>query len=116
MGWNRTSRHSRGYGSAWDKLRQSILERDKYLCQQCLRDGVLTGLVIGNRKHPRGATVDHITPKAEGGTDDPSNLEALCRLCHERKTNGSRRIGCDEDGWPIDPQHHWNERDGRGEV
>ena len=30
--------------------------------------------------------VDHITPKAQGGTDDESNLEAICREHHTRKT------------------------------
>jgi 5-methylcytosine-specific restriction endonuclease McrA len=30
--------------------------------------------------------VDHIITKARGGTDDPSNLQALCRECHSRKT------------------------------
>jgi 5-methylcytosine-specific restriction protein A len=49
--------------------------------------------------------VDHITPKAKGGTDDLHNLQAICRACHLDKTlrdNGrrvKRRIGVD--GWPI---------------
>jgi hypothetical protein len=29
--------------------------------------------------------VDHIITKARGGTDDPSNLQALCREGHSRK-------------------------------
>ncbi|WP_340618711.1 HNH endonuclease, partial [Xenorhabdus entomophaga] len=33
------NRHARGYGSKWDKLRERILRRDKYLCQECLRSG-----------------------------------------------------------------------------
>jgi 5-methylcytosine-specific restriction endonuclease McrA len=35
----------------------------------------------------RATTVDHITPRAEGGTDDPSNLRALCRP-HHAKVSG----------------------------
>ncbi|WP_272575920.1 HNH endonuclease, partial [Providencia sp. PROV273] len=31
-------------------------------------------------------TVDHIKPKAHGGTDDDSNLQSLCWPCHKRKT------------------------------
>ncbi|HBT3581894.1 TPA: HNH endonuclease [Klebsiella pneumoniae] len=31
-------------------------------------------------------TVDHITAKANGGTDDLSNLESLCNPCHRAKT------------------------------
>jgi 5-methylcytosine-specific restriction protein A len=33
-----------------------------------------------------GAIVDHIKPKAEGGTDDLENLQAICRPCHVKKT------------------------------
>ena len=29
---------------------------------------------------------DHILPRAEGGSDDPSNLQWLCRNCHGLKT------------------------------
>nr|WP_246171148.1 HNH endonuclease signature motif containing protein [Pandoraea eparura] len=57
--------------------------RDKYLCQQCWRDGVLTP--VGDK--PYSAWVDHIKPKAEGGTDDDDNLETLCRSCERAKTN-----------------------------
>lgn len=30
--------------------------------------------------------VDHIVPKAEGGNDDPENLQAICKRCHKLKT------------------------------
>ncbi len=73
--WNHggASRHKRGYGAAWDKLRKRILERDKYLCQPCLIE----------RGRPTPATqVDHKQPKAHGGTDDPENLRSICRPCH----------------------------------
>ena len=90
------SRHERGYGTAWDKLRETILERDKHLCQPCIRKG----------NGPRVARqVDHIKPKAKGGTDAPDNLQAICGPCHRDKTacdNGRRpkpMIG--GDGWPM---------------
>ncbi|EGT4238744.1 HNH endonuclease [Cronobacter sakazakii] len=71
------SRHQRGYGSKWDIIRVRILKRDRYICQECLRNG-----------RPRPAeTVDHIIPKAHGGTDNDSNLQALCWPCHKRKTS-----------------------------
>ena len=90
-GWEQTqrgSRHERGYGAEWERLRVRILMRDQYLCQPCMRAGRLTALVVGDRMHPRGAQVDHIVPKANDGTDDPDNLEAICRTCHEAKTAG----------------------------
>lgn len=70
------SRHERGYGHAWDKLRLTILARDHHLCQPCLTEGRLTP----------ARTVDHITPKAQGGTDEPENLRAICDACHADKT------------------------------
>jgi hypothetical protein len=36
----------------------------------------VTGKVCGNRHQLQ---IDHIVPKAHGGSDDPSNLRALCR-------------------------------------
>ena len=96
------NRHARGYGHKWNQLRLTILERDKYLCIACERIGKVT---IAN-------TVDHIKPKAQGGADDASNLQALCRPCHKAKTareaSGSAMPGCDVDGLPADRAHHWN--------
>ena len=95
MPWPTTSRHSRGYGTKWDKTRKRILERDKYLCQPCLAKG---------RVHPANH-VDHRIPKAKGGTDDDGNLWAINEDCHKDKTtleNGGRvkaEIGAD--GWPV---------------
>jgi diadenosine tetraphosphate (Ap4A) HIT family hydrolase len=31
--------------------------------------------------------VDHIVPRTKGGTNDPSNLQALCRTCNSQKLN-----------------------------
>ena len=95
MAWSKQSRHARGYGNAWDKLRKVALRRDKHLCQDC-RD---KGRVVP------ATQVDHVTPKAKGGTDDLDNLRSLCRDCHDAKTaldNGKRprpEIGLD--GWPV---------------
>jgi 5-methylcytosine-specific restriction protein A len=95
MPWSRTSRHARGYGTEWNKLRLRILERDKYLCQSCLRTGRVTAANI----------VDHIKPKAQGGTDDEENLEAICRPCHDDKTvrdsGGRPKQAIGADGWPV---------------
>jgi 5-methylcytosine-specific restriction protein A len=79
----RGSRHARGYGAAWERLRKAILARDDGLCQPCKRQGRVTVA-----RH-----VDHITPKARGGTDDPKNLEAICVECHRTKTAREGRGG-----------------------
>ena len=112
-GWkHERSSHQRGYGTQWKKLRQQILDRDGHLCQQCAREGRLTGLVSGNPRHPRSANVDHIKRKEDGGTDEPENLEALCRTCHDAKTASERGgdyapKGCDVNGRPLSPGDHW---------
>lgn len=95
MAWPTTSRHERGYGTDWDKRRARILNRDKRLCLECKRQGRVN---TGNH-------VDHIKPKAQGGTDADENLQTLCRPHHDEKTarDAGRRtrptIGAD--GWPV---------------
>lgn len=70
----------RGYGAAWRKLRMMVL-REHPFCQS----GVVCDPDNTGRKAP-STTVDHIKPKALGGTDDDSNLQALCDACHAWKT------------------------------
>lgn len=82
----RGSRHERGYGAAWDRIRERILKRDCGICQ-CEECKALNRL--------RSATqVDHRVNKAEwkrvhgslAGVDDDSNLRAINVECHKRKT------------------------------
>ena len=100
-GWaHDKSTTERGYGWSWQKRRLQILKRDKGLCQPCRSKGRVT---------PADA-VDHITAKAQGGTDDAENLQAICEGCHADKTAAEsaegqgrrykprRTIGVD--GWP----------------
>lgn len=54
----------------WKKTRLQILERDNYTCGYC-----------GNE----ATSVDHILPRALGGTHDPGNLIACCTPCNSRK-------------------------------
>lgn len=81
-GWQerKGSASQRGYGGQWQKLRKVILERDNYLCQACLDNGTLR----------EGSHVDHMKPKAQGGTDAPDNLQTLCVECHRHKTSTER--------------------------
>ena len=72
----RGSRQAKGYGADWEKARKRVLSRDKGLCQVCLAEG----------KYRPAKQVDHIIPKANGGTDDDSNLQAICVECHQQKT------------------------------
>lgn len=72
---------SRGYGSAWVKLRARVMKRDGYLCQACAKAGRVT----------EATEVDHIVPKSRGGTDAGTNLQALCVPCHATKTATERK-------------------------
>lgn len=112
----RASRHERGYGTAWDKLRLRILQRDAGLCQVCAEEGAIA---VGN-------IVDHRINKAAGGTDDEANLRTICKRHHDAKTIGealaARGItaparpsaACSAAGLPTDPRHPWAQQQGRG--
>lgn len=63
---------SRTFGRPWRRLRESILERDGFLCRYC-----------GGPAN----TVDHVLPVDKGGTHDRSNLVAACGTCNASKGN-----------------------------
>lgn len=98
MAWSKESRHKRGYGTVWDKLRIIVLRRDNGLCQCPDCQGGKVRLLPAHE-------VDHIKPKAEGGTDDMSNLRAVNRDCHKKLTllqKGHKpRPVIGADGWPT---------------
>lgn len=67
------------------ELRASVLDRNGFTCQMC-------GAVAGepdpydpNRK--TRLHIGHIIDKSVGGTDDASNLRALCSVCNEGARN-----------------------------
>lgn len=65
------------YASArWRKVRQLHLDAEP-LCRHCKQAGRLTA----------ATHVDHITPRSAGGADfEDSNLQSLCKPCHEAKS------------------------------
>jgi 5-methylcytosine-specific restriction protein A len=79
----RGSRHERGYGAAWDRLRVQVLARDKGVCQEHIKAGLFR----------LARDVDHIRNRQAGGTDDMNNLQSLCRECHQAKTAREARMG-----------------------
>ncbi|WP_429216421.1 HNH endonuclease [Kitasatospora sp. MAP12-9] len=81
--WNRQrgSATARGYGYRWVQLRNSILA--DYIAAH---GGYCNGYQVDiHYVDTTQLTVDHIVPKARGGTDDRSNLQVLCRACNSRK-------------------------------
>jgi 5-methylcytosine-specific restriction protein A len=66
---------TRGYNSEWNRVRLTILDRDRWSCTYC-----------GKHLEGADATVDHIVALANGGDrTDPSNLTSSCRSCNSRK-------------------------------
>jgi hypothetical protein len=67
------------------ETRALVLDRNGFTCQMC-------GAVAGE-PHPEDATrrtrlhLGHIIDKSLGGSDDPSNLRAICSLCNEGASN-----------------------------
>jgi 5-methylcytosine-specific restriction enzyme A len=85
---------ARGYGWAWGRLKARVLERQP-LCQWCDRRGVVE----------LATTVDHILPRARGGTDALANLQSLCAACAKDKDMLDRGQRVKQwtglDGWKI---------------
>ena len=67
------------------ETRAYVLDRNGFTCQMC-------GAVAGE-PHPHDPSrktrlhIGHIIDKSMGGTDDPSNLRALCSVCNEGAAN-----------------------------
>jgi 5-methylcytosine-specific restriction protein A len=97
----------------WRALKQATHQRDGWRC---------TVPGCGSNK---GLTADHVEtrPKdADGPTrfDVLSNTRSLCGL-HDRQAKEGRDgkrmsggkfkvIGCDANGWPLDPNHQWKSK------
>lgn len=99
------------YGTRrWQRLRRLKLQVNP-LCEPYLKQ---------QRLEPATA-VDHIVAIRAGGDPYPAleGLMSCCTSCHNRKTRiveqQGRELtvkGCDERGYPLDPNHPWN-REGK---
>jgi len=67
------------------QIRNQILERNGYTCQLCGAGPCDRDPFNPNRKVR--LNIDHITPKSQGGTDDPDNLRVLCSACNLGRSN-----------------------------
>lgn len=95
---------ARFYGSAkWKALRAQV-RREEPVCRIC--------------QSAPTASVDHIDGNWRNNAR--GNLRGLCNACershtgrqHQAKRHGTTATGgyapgCDEDGVPLDPRHHW---------
>jgi 5-methylcytosine-specific restriction enzyme A len=95
----RESAAGRGYDARWRKYRLGYLTKHPR-CAMCNRPATV---------------VDHIEPH-RGDTRkfwDPRNHQPLCKVCHDGAKKSQeytgRLRGCDENGTPLDPRHHWKQ-------
>jgi 5-methylcytosine-specific restriction endonuclease McrA len=73
--WPSVIRLSRFVNVPYKKVvlsRKNILRRDAYKCGYCGRGDLQL-------------TIDHVIPKAKGGTDSWENLITACTLCNNKK-------------------------------
>jgi len=92
-------------GKAWRNLRHLVL-CEQPICPECERRGSYTP----------ASEVDHIDN--DPSNNDRSNLVGLCKPHHSEKTARHEYFkrtgrwppvkGCDSNGIPLDPEHHWN--------
>ena len=68
--------HRRSRKAPDDRQKRELVAKQGGKCDACA-------------EHLGDATeYDHITPLCRGGTNDPSNFQALCPQCHAEKTRG----------------------------
>jgi hypothetical protein len=69
------------------ETRAYVLDRNGFTCQMC-------GAVAGEQ-HPYDSTrktrlhLGHVIDKSVGGSDEPSNLRAICSVCNEGASNAT---------------------------
>lgn len=67
----RATAKARGYDARWGKVRKAVLSEEPF-CRLCSRPSEV---------------VDHVLPMRKGGHRfERSNLQALCKSCHDKKT------------------------------
>lgn len=82
-------------------IKRQVLARQEGQCAGLLDDGERCGVDLAALKRnrplqkylPAGRSAvefDHVIPQADGGSDEPENVQALCGWCHARKTEAER--------------------------
>jgi 5-methylcytosine-specific restriction protein A len=98
--------HRRWYKTArWQKLRWSILTRDRFTCQMpgCGKMEPDTSKLVCDHKE------QHHGNEAKFWSGP---FQTLCKDCHDSLKQGVEKAGyvkgSDNSGRPTDPNHHWN--------
>lgn len=90
--------------AGWRKRRAYQLKQHP-LCQECEKLGRIVPATVADHVEPHRGDPE----KFWNGT-----LQSLCKPCHDRHKQSEEkgglgfRRGCDVDGRPLDPGHHWS--------
>jgi 5-methylcytosine-specific restriction endonuclease McrA len=90
----------RGYDRPWRRLRAAFLRTHPLCCERgCGHAATEVDHIRSVRTHPQLRL-------------EPSNLRAMCKSCHSRRTvidqsTGGKGHGADVTGQPILPGHPW---------
>jgi 5-methylcytosine-specific restriction protein A len=79
-GWRQDTERVRG--RKLQRLRRELFDKEPR-CRLCRKAGLLSLATIR----------DHIIPLAEGGTEDPANIQPICQRCSDTKTSAEARRG-----------------------
>jgi 5-methylcytosine-specific restriction endonuclease McrA len=107
---------ARGYGSRWQRARIGYLQSHP-LCKRCRESNRISAAeVVDHIKPPKlgealqSGDVERIR-QARDLFWNRNNWQGLCGTCHnagkQSEERTGRRRGCDADGIPVDPGHHW---------
>ena len=87
----------------WRETRKRQLSAQP-LCRMCEQQGRTTPATVCDHDDPKSKETE------EGFFAGP--FSSLCKVHHDStKQRQERRghvIGCDANGWPLDPEHRWN--------
>lgn len=81
----------------WQRCQHTVMERDSFLCQDCLKHGIITPATEVH--HIKWLTPDNINDPSV--SLNPDNLISLCHDCHMKRHAGKKRYRIDKNGRVI---------------
>lgn len=117
----RGTAHERGYTSAWQRARDGFLRANPLCADHQQRGQFVAAAVVDHKVAPRlKEAVDSGDAERIAAARllfwDRGNWQGLCKACHDsakqRQEKSGRSPGCDADGRPLDPGHHWHASQG----
>lgn len=82
-------------GRKWQRTREFIFTRDRFLCQIHLAKGEYVSVELHGPHH---GVCDHIVPISQDGDDSHDNLQTICQACDKEKTLEESRYFIDGGG------------------